>query len=258
MTSDHTLPWVPILMYHRVVPSAPAHDPHGICVTTAAFEAHLRWLARRGYTGVPLDSVLGNRSRPGGGPPGRRVVITLDDGYEDNYLYAWPLLRRHHFTATVFVVSDAIGGANDFDADSGSEPARMLSDDQMRSMHAGGIGFGSHTRCHPADMTALPDARVTDELGGSRRVLEGILDSPVLDFCYPHARLDARVESLVRAAGYRSGCAGVGTRFSPFCLHRVAVSAGSGPHLELEMLRRRAKHGVWRGLSRVSARWRSR
>jgi peptidoglycan/xylan/chitin deacetylase (PgdA/CDA1 family) len=241
---------VPVLMYHRVVPSLPGPDPYGNCVTVASFESHLRWLARRGYTGVPLGAVAEALGGARGPLPRRPVVITFDDGYEDNHRHAWPALRRHGFGATVFLVSDAIGGHNHFDAADNPEPVPMLSVEQIRAMHGAGIDFGSHTCTHPGPLTALADDRIRDELTRSRAAIEAILDSPVLDFAYPHSRLDPRVEALVRAAGYRLACAGVGTRFSRHCLHRVAPPLRGGPHLELEMRVRRLKHRIRRSRRR--------
>src|SRR3981081_1017331 len=93
--------WLPILAYHRVVDTVPSHDAAGNCVTVATFEAHLRWLAAHGSSSVPLAAV-GHAFDSGGGipVPRRSVVLTFDDGYRDNYDFAWPLLKRYRFTAT--------------------------------------------------------------------------------------------------------------------------------------------------------------
>ena len=246
--------WVPVLMYHRIVPRLPDSDPYGNCVTVAAFESHLRWLRRRGYTSIPLGTIMDSVEGTGGGArlPRRPVVITFDDGYRDNHHHAWPVLQRHGFSGTVFLVSDAIGGHNHFDPAGSREPVPMLSVEQIRAMHAAGVGFGSHSCTHPGPLTEFPDDRVRDELARSRAAIEAILDVPVLDFAYPHSQVDTRVEGLVRAAGYRLACAGVGTRFSRHCLHRVAPPRQGGPHLELEMRGRHLRYRV----RRAQARWR--
>lgn len=245
--SDLRHVWMPILLYHRVVPVLPEHDPFQNCTSVTTFESHLRWLATRGYGSLPL-SELAELWGPGTGnrrsSPHRSVVITFDDGYRDNYLYAWPLLKRYGFTATIFLVSDAIGGDNAFDAAYGSEPAPMLSLDEIRKMQRGGIGFGSHSCSHPPSLPELADRELKDELERSRSVLEGLLDAPIDHFAYPHSKLDGRVEAAVESAGYRLACAGVGTRFSPFCLHRVEPPARPGVAIEMQM--------GWRYLKRLA------
>jgi peptidoglycan/xylan/chitin deacetylase (PgdA/CDA1 family) len=242
--------WAAVLMYHRIVPQAPASDPHRVCTRAATFESHLRWLRRRGYASVSLPELA--RQLDGHGPeapaahgpsrrdaahrrtgrPARSVAITFDDGYQDTFLCAWPLLQRYGFSATVFVVTDAIGGWNDFDQPAGSEPARMLSAAELQALHRASVDVGSHSCSHPASLVDLPEPALRDELSRSRATLEGILDAPVAHFAYPHSRHDARVEDAVRAAGYRLACAGTGTRSSRFRLHRVAAPLAGGPAVE--------------------------
>ncbi len=217
--------WLPILAYHRVVASPPQQDPAGNCVTVATFENHLRWLVANGYSGVSLAAVgsaFDGCARTPEPLPRRPVVLTFDDGYRDNYDLAWPLLKQYSFTATIFLVSDTIGGYNDFDADLAGDSVPMLSWEQVREMRSAGIAFGSHTRSHPRSLTELDDQTLRHELAGSKAVLEKGLNAPVDQFSYPHDQLDSRVEAAVEASGYRLACAGVGLRFSRYCLTRVS------------------------------------
>ena len=237
-------PWAPILLYHRVVPTLPQHDPTRNCVSSAAFAGHLRWLARRGYRSLALADV--DAYLAGGAVlPRRAVAITFDDGYEDNYTHAWPLLQRYGFAATVFLIADVVGGDNAFDRDvAGYEPAAMLSAGQIHEMQRGGIVFGSHGRAHRAPLTALDDRALDRELVISRRSLEGLLDAPVDYFAYPYSKVDARVEAAVARAGSRLACAGVGTRFAPTCLHRVKPPSAGGAVVEAHIIWRRLKRAV--------------
>src|ERR1700687_3202340 len=213
--------WLPILAYHRVVEGRPPFDPAGNCVTTETFESHLRWLAANGFSSVPL-SALGDAFDNGGGLPRRSVVLTFDGGYRDNSEFAWPLLKRHGFTATIFLVSDAIGGYNHFDADLPGDPVPMMSWEEVREMRLAGIAFGSHTCSHPPSLIALDDDRLRHEVEASKSAVEGSLDAPADQFSYPHDQLDSRVEAAVEAAGYGLACSGVGSRFSRYCLSRVS------------------------------------
>jgi len=238
--------WVSVLLYHRIVPVLPTRDPYRVCVTVATFESHLRWLARRRYRSLDLGTLAaaldGTRR---GRVPSRAVAITFDDGYQDNYTYAWPLLRRYGFDATIFLVTGAIGGDNSFDAAHDGPPAAMLTRPQIEEMRRGGVGFGSHSRTHPPALTELPDDQLWAEVARSRADLEGVLDAPVEHFAYPHSKFDARVERAVARAGYTLACGGTGTRLSRFCVHRVEPPARRGVAVEVYM--------AWRG-----AKWRAR
>jgi peptidoglycan/xylan/chitin deacetylase (PgdA/CDA1 family) len=236
--------WLPVLLYHRVAPR-PDHDPWGNFVGPRAFESHLRWLRAWGYRSVTLSAVAD--SLEGGRPlPRRAVAITFDDGYLDTYEYAFPLLQRYGFGAAVFLVSDAVGGDSSFDAGSGYEPAPMLGWDQIQEMASAGVEFGSHTCSHPDSLSELDDDRLRVELESSRRAIEALLDAPADLFSYPHSRLDGRVEAAVAAAGYRLACAGVGTRFEPRCVCRVAPPQARGPAVDVVAGWRRLK---WRARS---------
>jgi peptidoglycan/xylan/chitin deacetylase (PgdA/CDA1 family) len=244
MRSDQPLPWIPILMYHRVVPQVTEPDPFGNCITVRAFASHLSWLRRLNFTCVSLDAIAALADDPtrAAMAPRRAFAITFDDGYQDNYDHAWPVLAEHGFTATVFLVSGAIGGYNDFDRANTAERVPMLSASQVRQMHAAGIDFGSHTRSHPPDLVELPLAAADGEIRRSREEIEDVIQAPVQHFSYPYTRVHPRLEDRVREAGYRSACAGVGTSFSRFRLSRVFASQQHGPGLVAQMGIRRIKH----------------
>jgi peptidoglycan/xylan/chitin deacetylase (PgdA/CDA1 family) len=238
--AERAIPWLPVLLYHRVVPEPPDRDPFGNFTSAGAFAAHLRWLRAGGWRSVSLGQVAAALA---GGPPlpSRAVAITFDDGYRDNFEHAWPLLRHHGFQATVFLVSGAVGGDSSFDSSAGYDPAPMLSAAEIRLMHSAGVEFGSHTRSHPESLPRLSDGALDGELAGSRRDLEAILDCPVDVFAYPHSRHDERVEKAVIAAGYRLACGGTGTRLEPACVNRVLPPAAGDGSLAASIRWRRIK-----------------
>lgn len=161
-----------VLMYHRVLqPSEirPDLDP-GMFVSAPAFELQLRHLSRT-YQLVHLDDILswmdGRTSfeRPA-------CAITFDDGWQDNYRNAFPLLRRFGAPATVFLITSQIG-----------EPD-MLTWDQVREMERHGVRFASHTDTHP-DLAALTREALERELRTSKEELERRVEKPSPWFCYP-------------------------------------------------------------------------
>lgn len=232
--------WAPVLLYHQVVERLPVHDPHGNCVRADVFDAQLSWLRSRGFRSTNLKH-LSAALKDGTPLPSRSVALTFDDGYASNLEVAWPILQRHGFTATIFVVTGCVGEFNKFDAQSAAPPARMLSACQIRALHAAGVEIGSHTVTHPASLCALSDQRLQDELVRSRSDLEALLDASVTCFSYPHSQTDRRVEQAVASAGYQAACAGVGTAFRPLRLSRVDPESRTGLSLEAILQWRRLK-----------------
>src|SRR5262249_24903450 len=84
---------VPILMYHHVSP-LPTTDrlDFGLTVTAANFQQQMNFLANSGYHPVTLTDLFDHLYYQML-LPARPIVITFDDGYEDNYLYAFPILK---------------------------------------------------------------------------------------------------------------------------------------------------------------------
>jgi peptidoglycan/xylan/chitin deacetylase (PgdA/CDA1 family) len=243
MHSNRSLPWIPILMYHRVVPTISEPDPFGNCISLHSFKSHLRWLSRLGYASVSLDAIAALAADPEHrvALPKRAVAITFDDGYRDNHDYAMPALAAHGFTATIFLVSGAIGGDNEFDRANTPERVPMLTAGQIQKMHRAGLTFGSHTHSHP-NLEELPCESAAGEITTSREEIEAVVQARVHHFSYPYTRVNSYLENQVREAGYHSACAGVGTPFKQFRLSRISAPQAHGPALVTVMGNRHLKH----------------
>src|SRR4029079_8939246 len=97
---------IPILCYHRFGPRATKLN-----VAPAAFEAQMEYLARNGYTVIPLKRLA--RFLQGKEPlPAKTVAITIDDGYRSSYEIAYPILKKYGFPATVFLYTDFVGASS--------------------------------------------------------------------------------------------------------------------------------------------------
>ena len=99
-----------VLMYHRVLPKdSPARrtEQPGMYVSPATLDLHLTELKRR-FEPVHLEEWL-RRAKTGAPLPRLACAITFDDGWRDNYEYALPVLAKHQFPATIFLVSSYIG-----------------------------------------------------------------------------------------------------------------------------------------------------
>lgn len=229
-------PWV--LMYHSVTEfTDPAEDPYGITVTPRTLEAQLLWLRARGLRGVSVGELL--RARAAGRGAGL-VGLTFDDGYTDYLAHALPLLRRHAFTSTLFVLPGRLGVDNAWDP-LGPRKA-LLTAEGIREVAAAGQEIGSHGLLHQ-DLTAAADSVLQQELRGSRDLLRELTGTLPEGFCYPYGHLDARVVAATRDAGYGYACAiAPGPLAGPYALPRTHVSqADGGTRLRVKQLRHQAR-----------------
>ncbi len=210
---------IPVLMYHRVTDGVPAGTKHGIFVTTAEFERQLSFLKRNGYTTLTfydLSEILArlssNPRRDVGGSarrgrfPARPVVLTLDDGYEDNYTNAFPILQKYSMKAVVFLLGDRSMATNSWDVQDGEPETKLLNDEQIRMMMEYGIEFGSHSMDH-RKLTELSVEEIQNEVTASKLLLEKRLGKKVISFAYPYGAVNDRVKECVFRTGYEFGIA---------------------------------------------------
>lgn len=211
---------VPVLMYHHVRPGA------GMIATTPEhFEDQLRWLAKNGYT--TLTTAQFARHLQGDGMPRKSVLLTFDDGYLDNWVYAYPLLKKYGFKATVFLVTSWIQagplrpclGQDDLPdtpehracetlIEQGRSDEVILRWDEIRAMQESGVvEFHSHTHTHTrwdlSEQAADKNPLMTQELAQSRAALVEHLGAVSDQFCWPQGYFDQDYVGIARAAGFR-------------------------------------------------------
>jgi peptidoglycan/xylan/chitin deacetylase (PgdA/CDA1 family) len=190
-------PLPPVLMYHSVAPYE--QDPHLVTVHPARFDQQLRWLHRRGLRGTSMRELLAARRA---GTDRGLIGLTFDDGYADFAEHALPALARFRFSATVFVISDLLGGYNSWDLAGPRKP--LMTADQIRRVARHGMEIGSHSRRH-VSLTSPCD--LIGEVSESRTILADLIGEQITGFCYPYGHLDKLAVDAVRAAGYHYGCA---------------------------------------------------
>jgi len=134
---------------------------------------------------------------------GRAILITFDDGYRDFLTYAWSLLKRYGFSATVFLVANEIGKSNQWDRVYGEE-VPLLGWGEIRQLQSEGVEFGSHSATHQP-LTGLSITDVVCEGIRSRAILERELQTPIRAFAYPYGDVDQVVQHLIGACGYVFG-----------------------------------------------------
>jgi peptidoglycan/xylan/chitin deacetylase (PgdA/CDA1 family) len=187
-----------IFMYHGVADVA--EDPNYLCVTPARFAEQMSWLAGHGLRGVSITTLV--EAMRAGRQRGL-VGLTFDDGYVSVLEAAVPVLRRHGFGATAYIISDRLGGSNEWD-EGPSWP--LLPASGVRELAAAGVEIGSHAATHLRLAGASPQ-QLAAEVGGSRSSLAALLGTEIRGFAYPYGSMDAVARRAVRDAGYEHACA---------------------------------------------------
>lgn len=186
---------IPCLLYHHVGMPAQGAWPQ-LTVSPTIFAGQMHWLAHLRFTPITTAELLD--SRRGVRPlPSRPVLLTFDDAYSDLITFAFPVLQRHRFPATIFVVTGHIGGSNEWDVAAGRPRRQLMSGEQIREWAARGLEFGAHSQTHP-NLGACTASQLEQEIAGSRRDLEQLLDQPVETFAYPFGKYDERTRACVQ------------------------------------------------------------
>ncbi|HWR06929.1 polysaccharide deacetylase family protein [Sporomusa sp.] len=181
---------VPILAYHQV-----SSVPEVYSIDSGQFEEQMRYLAIQGYTAISFADLFAARAGTQSLPP-KPVIITFDDGYDDNYLTALPVMARYGLKSTVFVIAGQVG-----------QPG-YLTWDQIKNMQSAGTEFGSHTFSHVA-LNEISQPQLMDELTRSKQLLEQNLARPVDFFAYPYGQYNLDTIAALKQAGYTGACTGL-------------------------------------------------
>lgn len=180
---------LPILMYHYISEPPPDADVYRIdlSVPPSLFRQHLEYLRDGGYTPVGLEDLYA-ALQTGAVLPDKPVVLTFDDGYEDNYTNAWPLLREFGFTGTFYVMTSGPDTGN----------SGYMTPQQLAEMAAGGMQIESHSRDHPDLRGRDGDFLVYQLLGAQESIAVWTGHTPY-QFAYPAGVYDEAVLTMLRS-----------------------------------------------------------
>ena len=206
---------VPILAYHKI----DAIKELGItCILPGTFEKQMRFLAQNGYQSISPEhlvaSITGSRgeakvkseAKPtlfASPLPEKPILLTFDDGYENFYTHAYPILKRYGYTALIFMLTGYIDNWNLWEVKLSKDRFKHLSRTQIQELSEEGFWFGSHGVNH-LFLTYQSDSLAKKEVQLSRAILEEILGKPTQFFSYPYGDYDARIVRFVQEAGYQA------------------------------------------------------
>jgi len=209
---------VPILMYHVIADAPSSAQLPELYVDPKTFDRQMEWLKSRGYQGVSLNQVY-DAWFAGGELPEKPVVVSFDDGYRSQYVYARPELRKLGWPGVLSVIAGRVG-----------QPNAELSVAMVQTMINDGWELDSHTINH-VDVSQATGAQLQQEVAGSRRMLHQRFQQPVNFFCYPSGRYDDQAIQAVRSAGYLGATTtdeGLAGRSEMFTLKRIRVDGSDG------------------------------
>jgi peptidoglycan/xylan/chitin deacetylase (PgdA/CDA1 family) len=175
----------------------------------------MEWLNRHGYAAVSMNQVYAAWFR-GGKLPDKPVVLSFDDGYRGDYVYARPTLQRLRWPGNLNMLVGNLG--------------EELSDRMVERMIDDGWELDAHTISH-LDLTTLDGSRLRREVGGSRQFLKKRFHQPVNFFCYPAGKFNTNTIRAVQDAGYLGATTelpGYASRGKMFQLHRIRVNGSDG------------------------------
>lgn len=225
---------IPVFMYHHIN----QHKDDIVTITPEAFEAQMRFLTEQGYRTVSADEVVefADPSSPLPSPPYQRglggcgergaVAITFDDGYLDNYIYAFPILKKYNIKAIIFLIVDwvekaskgmgqrAEGEGQELVAPSHSEGKELIAnghankvmmnwDMVLEMQNSGLVDFYSHTTTH-RKCAELSEEELTKELNDSKRIIEERLNRPCPYLCWPKGSYNENSVKIAKEAGYKA------------------------------------------------------
>jgi len=182
---------VNVLMYHHIQPESEAKklNQGGLTVAPEFFKKHLEYLKAQGYTTI-FPGALANFFDNGISLPKKPVIITLDDAYEDNYLYAFPIIKELGLKATIFTPTGLV-----------TVPDYLTWNEIKEMASSGLVYFGNHTWSHQNSQTSLQ--KLDMEIGtADKQLAENNLNSAKV-FAYPYGKPSTGAEETLTKYGYK-------------------------------------------------------
>jgi len=197
-----------ILMYHRIAESAPELDPEKLTIAAEHFEKQLAAFVET-FTIMSLSEVV-TRLQEKRRLPVQTLCLTFDDGYEDNFEIALPILERYEVPATFFIAGAGLNNEHIYLWEEHAPELYKHANTELLARTSGHplVEIGGHTQTHPR-LTVLAPEEQTQEISENKRMLEKITRQPVTLFAYPFGQLnDFNVTSVaaVKACGYEAAC----------------------------------------------------
>ncbi|MDA8229631.1 MAG: polysaccharide deacetylase family protein [Desulfitobacterium hafniense] len=176
---------IPVLYYHSIA----VEKGNELRIPPDQFESQMNYLHSNGYSTISMDQFyefMNGTKRL----PDKPILITFDDGYQDNYSNAYPILKKYGFTATVFMVSNFVNGSG------------FMNSTELKELIANGWNIEGHTANH-LDLSTLTGASMSPEISEAKNKLEQITGKEVKYFAYPYGKYNDEIIKSLKLAGYK-------------------------------------------------------
>ena len=215
----------PVLFYHKI--SKPRRDSkvRGAFTPPQRFRRQLTYLKKQGLNFLTASELI-KHFQNHGEFPARSVALTFDDGWQDNYTNAFPVLKELGIKATIFIIPSSVGQMSTAaTTPAGDRGYPHLTREEILEMAQAGIEFGSHTMSH-AWLNQIPESEVKTEIDMAKREIEHLVQKPCWTIAYPAGYFSDAARRAAREAGH---IAGFSTIYGPtdtvdlFALNRIEV-----------------------------------
>ncbi len=210
---------IPTLLYHHINDSF----ENNITITAQAFRGQMALLQTLDYRVISVEQAIkclcGSISLPR-----KSVLITFDDGYEDFYTAAFPILQSFNYPATVFSIIEATGHWNEWNRRA-PYVANHLSWPQIIELSRHNISFGCHTLSHHS-LVRFDEARIRRELGLAQLILAEKLGRPITALSYPYGDFDRRTQAIAAELfelAFSVDCGTWDWRTGRFAIRRIKI-----------------------------------
>lgn len=182
-------------MYHSI-----GDNSEFFTVKPKEFEKQMAYLVKYKFNVISAANLIEKIKRGEKIPP-KTIAITIDDGYEDSYLNAFPILKKHSFPSAIFVITDVIGKLR---MTSKGTSMNMLGWSQIEEMAKSGlIEFYPHSHTHPKLDVILPEL-AEKEIFLSKDILEQGLHKKLPIFAYPYGRHNAEIINILKRRAFEA------------------------------------------------------
>jgi len=186
---------IAVYMYHSV-----GNNRIYFNVEPKSFARQMKYLKDNNYQVISLAKLveLMKSDKP---LPKKTVVLTFDDGYHDNYVNAWPILKKYNFPATIFLATGFIG--REIKSSEGIS-LKILDWPEIKKMHQSElIDFEPHTHNHiKLDRIDLNKAEL--EIIKSKKIIEEELNKKCCFFAYPKGRYNNRIIEILKNNNFKA------------------------------------------------------
>lgn len=187
-----------ILCYHGISQNPTNH----YSVSIKDFTLQMQFLAEN-YKVISIDHLV-SLLHSGQIIPNNTVSISIDDGFQDFYIYGFPVLKKNAIPATVFLPTGYIDNPSSYLIKHKLLQTKFLDWEQVREMSSNGIDFGSHSVSHNS-LTQLTRREIQYELAYSKERLESEIGKTINGFAYPYGTfrdIDQKIEELIAETSF--------------------------------------------------------